>query len=66
MEVFNMPIIILLGIGVFWAVCKIHEICTTNYHAYTEEELDAMGKDMLGKSTKECQEILKKYRRRYK
>ncbi len=61
-----MPIIILLGIGVFWAVYKIHEICTTNHHAFTQEELDRMLGEMIGKSTKECQKILKKYRRRYK
>lgn len=56
-----MELLLLIGLGLFMLGKWIWGKCTTNHHVFTREELDAMNREMVGKSTKECQKILKKY-----
>lgn len=56
-----MELLLLIGFGLFMFGKWIYDQCTRNHHVFTGEELDAMNREMVGKSTKECQQILKKY-----
>lgn len=58
-----MDLLFLIVFGLVMLGMWIYNKCTTNHHAFTAEEIEAMNREMLGKSTKECQQILKKYRR---
>lgn len=57
-----MDLLLLIGFGLFMLGKKIYDECTKSKHVFTSEELDSMCGEMVGKSTKECQQILKKYR----
>lgn len=56
-----MELLIVLGFGLFMLGKWIYDKLTTNQHAFTSEELEAMTNEMIGKSQKECREIIKKY-----
>lgn len=56
-----MELLFLIGFGLFMLGKWIYDKCTTSHHVFTGEELDAMNREMVGKSTKECRRILKKY-----
>lgn len=56
-----MELLLLIGFGLFMLGKWIYDQCTRNHHVFTGEELDAMNREMVGKSKKECQQILKKY-----
>lgn len=56
-----MELLLLIVFGLFMAGKWIYDKRTTNRHVFTHEEIDAMNREMIGKSTKECQQILKKY-----
>lgn len=58
-----MPILILLGIGAFYLVVSLYNTCTTNTKPYSNDELDSMLSQMVGKSKKECRKILKQHRK---
>lgn len=58
-----MELLLLIGFGIFMLGKWIYDKCTTSHHVFTGEELDAMNREMVGKSTKECQQILKKYQK---
>lgn len=53
--------ILLIGVGLYFLGKWIYDKCTTNHHVFTSAELDAMNREMVGKSKKECQQIIKKY-----
>lgn len=52
---------LLIGVGLYLLGKLIFDKCTTNHHVFTSAELDAMNREMVGKSKKECQQIIKKY-----
>ena len=56
-----MELLLLIGFGLFMLGKWIYDQCTRNHHVFTGEELDAMNREMVGKSTKECRQIVKKY-----
>lgn len=56
-----MELLLLIGFGIFMFGKWIYDKCATNHHVFTGEELDSMNREMIGKSTKECQQILKKF-----
>lgn len=58
-----MELLLLIGFGLFMFGKWIYDKCTTSHHVFTGEELDDMNREMIGKSTRECQHILKKYRK---
>lgn len=58
-----MELLLLIGFGLFLFGKWIYDKCTTNHYVFTSEELDSMNREMVGKSKKECQEILKKYQK---
>ena len=47
--------------GVFMFGKVIYNECTKTCKAFTTEELEQMNREMIGKSQKECQEIIKKH-----
>lgn len=47
-----MELLLLIGFGIFMFVKWIYGKCTTNHHVFTGEELDAMNREMVGKSKK--------------
>ena len=56
-----MSFIFLVLILVFIFGKTIYDECTKNRKAFTAEGLEQMNREMIGKSQKECQQILKKY-----
>lgn len=50
---------LLIGVGLYFLGKWIYDKCTTNHHVFTSAELDAMNREMVGKSKKECQQIVK-------
>lgn len=56
-----MELLLLIGFGLFMFGKWIYDEGTKSKHIFTGEELDAMNREMVGKSRKECQQILKKY-----
>ena len=56
-----MPILIILGILIIWAIIWIKDKLTPPCRAFTPEEIRQMNREMVGKSKKECQQIVKKY-----
>lgn len=58
-----MELLLLIGFGVFMFGKWIYDKCTSSRHVFTKEEFDAMNREMVGKSKKECQKIIKKYSR---
>lgn len=61
-----MHLLILIGILVIIAIVKICECAGSKAPAYDKETLDAISKEMTGKSQQECAKILKKYRKQNK
>ena len=58
-----MPVLILLGIFGVWGAISINTTCNTNSKAYSKEELEAMSKQMIGKSEREARKVLRSYRK---
>ena len=56
-----MSFIFLVLILVFIFGKTIYDECTKNRKAFTAEELEQMNREMIGKSQKECQKIIKKH-----
>lgn len=56
-----MPLLILIAIGAILIGKSFYDGCTKNHHVFTGEELDTMNREMVGKSQKECRQIIKKY-----
>ena len=56
-----MGFIFLFLFGLFMFGKVIYNECTKTCKAFTTEELEQMNREMIGKSQKECQEIIKKY-----
>lgn len=56
-----MPLLILIAIGAILIGKSFYDSCTKNHHVFTGEELDATNREMVGKSQKECRQIIKKY-----
>lgn len=56
-----MPVIILLIIAVIYGVAHVTENYPKNDKAFTYDELRAMNRESVGKSRKECEEIVKRY-----
>ena len=56
-----MPILIILGILIIWAIIWFKDKLTPPCRAFTPEETRQMNREMVGKSKKECQQIVKKY-----
>ena len=46
---------------VFIWICRSASGNSGKGRVWTKEEMDAMNREMVGKSKKECQQILKKY-----
>ena len=57
-----MPLLALLGILIVWGIIKIYEDTRPRHVAHTPETLEKMRKEMSGKSERECQRILDRYR----
>lgn len=47
-----MELFLLVGFGLFIFGKWVYDKCTTNHHVFTGEELDAMNREMIGKSKK--------------
>lgn len=58
-----MPVLILLGFLVVWIVVSLYKNCGKNTRPYSHDELEQMLDQMVGKSEKECKEILNRYRK---
>lgn len=56
-----MPLLILIAIGVILIGKSFYDSCTKNNHVFTAEELNAMNNQMVGKSQKECRQIIKNH-----
>lgn len=56
-----MELLLLIGAGLFFLGKWLYDKSTTNHHVFTSSELDAMNREMVGKSQKECKQIIKKY-----
>lgn len=56
-----MPLLILIAIGAILIGKSFYDSCTRNNHAFTTEELNAMNKEMVGRSQKECRQIIKNH-----
>ena len=52
---------LLACLGIIVILKYLYDNCTKSHHIFTSDELDAMNMEMVGKSTKECRQILKKY-----
>ena len=61
-----MGFIFLVLFGLFMFGKVIYDELTKNRHAFTAEEIKQMIGEMVGKSKKECQQILKKYSKQKK
>ena len=61
-----MGFIFLVLFGLFMFGKMIYDELTRNRHAFTAEELEQMHREVIGKSKKECQQILKKYSKQKK
>ena len=59
-----MPILIILGILVIWAIIGIKDKMTPHCRAFTPEEIKQMNSEMVGKSKSECNRIIQKYNKR--
>jgi len=53
--------IVVVGVLIFLLGKWIYDKLTWNHHAFTSEEIDAMNREMVGKSQRECKNIVKKY-----
>ena len=56
-----MGFIFLVLFGLFMFGKVIYNECTKTCKAFTTEELEQMNREMIGKSQKECQKIIKKH-----
>lgn len=56
-----MGFIFLVLFGLFMVGKVIYDELTKNRHAFTAEEIKQMNGEMVGKSKKECQKIVKKH-----
>lgn len=56
-----MELLLLIYFGLFILGKWIYDQCTRNHHVFAGEEHDAMNREMVGKSAKECRKIIKKY-----
>lgn len=56
-----MPVIIILGILLFWLIVWIKDKLTPPCRAFTPDEIRRMGEDMVGKSPAECNRIIRRY-----
>lgn len=56
-----MPLLILIAIGAFLIGKAFYDSCTRNNYVFTTDELNAMNKEMVGKSQRECCQIIKNH-----
>lgn len=56
-----MQLLILIAIGAILIGKSICDSCMRNNHVFTGEELNAMNNEMVGRSQKECRQIIKRY-----
>lgn len=61
-----MVFVIFVLFMIVWAILCIAKEIGYNDEVFTDEELRQMNIEMIGKSQKECREIIKKYRKRHK
>ena len=56
-----MEFLFLVGFGLFILCKSVYNDYTRNTHVFTDTELDRMNYEMVGKSKKECRQIIKRY-----
>ena len=56
-----MLLLILFVIGAILIGKSFYDSCTKNHHVFTGEELNAMNREMVGRSKAECRQIIRKY-----
>ena len=56
-----MPLLILIAIGAFLIGKSFYDSRTRNNHVFTADELNAMNKEMVGKSQRDCRQIIKNH-----